>query len=311
MSGILDTVDQRTKLVGENRLELLLFRLEGEQIYAINVFKVQEVQQLPKLTSIPHSSPIIVGVTHCRGQTIPVIDLATAIDMPPISSMETANIIIAEYNMTIQAFLVGGVDRIVNMNWEQISAPPPGSGRDNFLTAITNVNDKIVEIIDVEKILSSLRTDSLDISENILRDQLFEQVRGRRVLLVDDSQVALRQASNAMVQMGFEVVSAENGAKGLQTLLNWVDEGYDFKNEFLLMVTDAEMPEMDGYRLVTECRSHPILKDLYIIMHTSLSGNFNEYMTEKVGCDAFSSKFQPDVMANLVLERIKLLNQID
>ncbi len=308
MGGILDSVDQRTQLVGENRLELLMFRLEGEQVYAINVFKVQEVQQLPKLTMLPNSNPIIVGVTHCRGQTIPVIDLAMAIGMPPLESREGANIIIAEYNMTIQAFMVGGVDRIVNLNWEQIASPPAGSGKDHFLTAITNVNDKIVEIIDVERILANLRLSSLDVSEDLLNDELFEKVRGRRVLLVDDSQIALSQAGNAMEQMGFEVVTAGNGRIGLDQLLAWADEGYDFENEFLLMVTDAEMPEMDGYRLVSECRSHPKLKNLYIVMHTSLSGKFNEHMTEKVGCNAFASKFQPDVMANIVLERIKLLN---
>ena len=81
MAGILDTVDQRTQLVGENRLEILMFRLAGRQLFAINVFKVQEVLQLPKLTLMPQRHPYVCGVVNLRGQTLPVIDLSQAIGM--------------------------------------------------------------------------------------------------------------------------------------------------------------------------------------------------------------------------------------
>ena len=156
MSSILSSVDARTNLVGENRLELLLFNLGGTQKFAINVFKVQEVMRLPKLTLIPDRHPVVRGVTHLRGQTVPGVDLRHAIKMGPLKQVEgeEATIIVTEYNLTVQAFLVGGVDRIVNMNWNEILPPPGGAGRQHYLTAITRVDDRIVEIIDVEKVLA-------------------------------------------------------------------------------------------------------------------------------------------------------------
>ena len=140
MSGVLSSVDARTQLVGQNRLELLLFHLGGTQLFAINVFKVQEVMRLPALTKMPDRHPVVRGVTHLRGQTVPVVDLRHAIQMGPLKvAEEEATIIVTEYNMTVQAFLVGGVDRIVNMNWNEILPPPGGSGRNHYLTAITRI----------------------------------------------------------------------------------------------------------------------------------------------------------------------------
>ena len=120
MAGILDTVDQRTQLVGENRLEILMFQLSSRQMFAINVFKVQEVLKLPRLTQMPKRHPMICGVVHLRGQTLPVIDLAAAIGMRPITPDENSTIIVTEYNRSVQAFLVGSVDRIINLNWDSI-----------------------------------------------------------------------------------------------------------------------------------------------------------------------------------------------
>ena len=124
MAGVLDTVDQRTRLVGENRLEILLFRLAGQQLFALNVFKIREVLQLPRLTQMPQRAPHVVGVIHLRGQTIPVIDLSGAIGMRPQPVTADSTIIVTEYNRSVQAFLVGSVDRIMN------PAGRPAAGRD-------------------------------------------------------------------------------------------------------------------------------------------------------------------------------------
>lgn len=158
MAGVLDSVNQRTQLVGQNRLELLLFRLRGRQIYGINVFKVKEVFQCPRLSSIPNSRAVVRGVAHTRGETIPVIDLGMAIGLPGIPQEDLPNsfVIITEYNRKTQGFLVTGVDRIMNMNWEDILPPPKGTGKDIYLTAVTKIDDKLAEIIDVEKVLSEV-----------------------------------------------------------------------------------------------------------------------------------------------------------
>lgn len=157
MTGILDSVNQRTQLVGQNRLELLTFRLMGRQRYGINVFKVKEVLQCPKLTSMPNLHPLVKGIAHIRGHTVSVIDLSLAIGGRPTTDIDKCFVVIAEFNRTIQAFLVSSVERIINMHWEAILPPPDGAGKAHYLTAVTNIDNELVEILDVEKILLKSR----------------------------------------------------------------------------------------------------------------------------------------------------------
>jgi two-component system chemotaxis response regulator CheV len=304
MAGILDSVNQRTQMVGANRLEILMFRLAGRQLFAINVFKVQEVLQLPKLTLMPQRHPFVCGVVNLRGQTLPVIDLSQAIGMRAQVPNENSTIIVTEYNRSVQAFLVGGVERILNLNWEAVLPPPGGAGRQHYLTAITKVEDQIVEVIDVEKVLSEISPMSSKISAEKLEDPLLEKAHGREVLLVDDSRVAMSQLKDTMAQLDIKTHSASDGLKALMLLQNWADAGINVPNKLLMVITDAEMPEMDGYRLTTEIRTDPRLKDLYVVMHTSLSGSFNEAMVKKVGCNDFLSKFQPDKLVEVVRQRL-------
>ena len=306
MAGILDTVDQRTQLVGENRLELLMFRLAGRQLFAINVFKVQEVLQLPKLTLMPHRHRHVCGVINLRGKTLPVIDLSQAIGMRPVVPGPDSTIIVTEYNRSSQAFLVGSVDRIVNMNWEAILPPPASAGRHHYLTAISKVDEQLVEIIDVEKVLAEIVPYNAKVSPDKLADPLLERARGREVLLVDDSSVALAQLRETLSQLGIKMHVASDGLKAFNMLKAWADSGQVMTDKLLMVFTDAEMPEMDGYRLTTEIRNDPRLRSLYVVLHTSLSGSFNESMVKKVGCDNFLSKFQPDKLVEVVRQRLML-----
>jgi two-component system chemotaxis response regulator CheV len=306
MSGVLSSVDARTQLVGQNRLELLLFSLGGRQRFAINVFKVQEVMSLPRITEIPDRHELVIGVTHLRGQTIPVIDLRRAIKMGTTVIDENSTIIVTEYNMTVQAFLVAGVERIVNMNWNEILPPPVGAGRAHYLTAISRMDDRIIEIIDVEKVLAEITPYNAVISDEWVDDDLVELIKGKQVLIADDSQVALSQISGVLTKLGIEVVVTHNGLEAYQTLEAWKAEGKDIANDVLMLITDAEMPEMDGYMLTTEIRKDPILKSMFIVLHTSLSGNFNKAMVEKVGCDGFLSKFQPEQLTREVQRVIRI-----
>ncbi|WP_019341625.1 chemotaxis protein CheV [Stutzerimonas stutzeri] len=306
MAGILESVDQRTRLVGQNRLEILMFRLSGRQQFAINVFKVQEVVQLPKMTLMPHRHGSVCGVVNLRGQTLPVIDLSRAIGLRPLVPDERSTIIVTEYNRSIQAFLVGGVDRILNLNWEEVLPPPTTAGRQHYLTAITKVEDKLVEVIDVEKVLAEIVPYNTSIAPERLADPVLERARGREVLCVDDSTVALAQLRETLSQLGITVHSASDGMKGLNRLKAWADSGEVLTERLLMVFTDAEMPEMDGYRLTTEIRNDPRLRDLYVVLHTSLSGSFNLAMVQKVGCDNFLSKFQPEKLVDVVRERLLL-----
>ncbi|WOD12880.1 chemotaxis protein CheV [Pseudomonas sp. NyZ704] len=310
MAGVLDTVNQRTRLVGENRLEILLFRLAGHQLFALNVFKIREVLQLPRLTQMPQRAPHVAGVIHLRGQTLPVIDLSGAIGMRPQQALPDSTIIITEYNRSVQAFLVGGVDRIMNLNWDSVQPPPRGAGRTHYLTAITRLDDqRLVEIIDVEKVLAEIVPFNAKVSEGLLDDELLAKARGREVLLVDDSPTGIAQLRETLSQLDLKMHVATDGLRALRQLQAWADEDENISQRLLMVITDAEMPEMDGYRLTSEIRKDPRLKDLYVVLHTSLSGNFNKAMVEKVGCDGFLSKFQPDQLVEVVRERLKLLEE--
>lgn len=306
MGGVLASVDSRTRLVGANRLELLMFKLHSNQLFAINVFKVQEVLRLPKLTNLPGHHPYIVGVAHLRDQTVPVINLAQAVGMPALVPKPESNLIVTEYNSSIQAFLVGGVDRIINLNWEDIMPPPRTTGRQHYLTAITRLEDKIIEIIDVEKVLAEINPYTVALDPSQLEDDLLSAAKDMEILMVDDSPTAISQVMQTLTPIGIKVHTATNGKEGLDILKGWADADEDVPKKLLMLITDAEMPEMDGYSLTSAIREDPRLKDLFVVLHTSMSGSFNKAMVKKVGCDDFLSKFQPKLLAQLVENRVRV-----
>ena len=299
MASILDSVNQRTQLVGQNRLELLLFRLNGRQRFGINVFKVREVLQCPPLTVMPKLNSCIRGVAHIRGQTISVIDLSMAMGKRPIQDLSKCFIIISEYNRSIQGFLVHSVERIINMNWESILPPPKGAGRINYMTAVTEVDGELVEILDVERILNEISPVSTEVSTELVEASVERNPHGRPVLVADDSSVARKQVQRALEAIGVQCVLAKDGREALNMLLDMSKIG-PIHDQIALVISDIEMPEMDGYTFTAEIRNNPNLKDLHVILHTSLSGVFNQAMVQKVGANNFIAKFQPDELAKAV-----------
>ncbi|CAM2799766.1 chemotaxis protein CheV [Moritella viscosa] len=306
MAGLLDTVNQRTQLVGQNRLELLMFRLNGRQRFGINVFKVKEVLQCPPLTTLPKLNRVVRGVAHIRGKTISVIDLSLATGGRPIEDLSKAFIIISEYNRSVQGFLVGSVERIININWEAILPPPTGTGRYSYLTAVTEVDKELVEVLDVEKILHEVAPVKMEISADILATatEIDKKAVEKVILVVDDSSVARNQIKKAVSDLGFKIVLAKDGRDGLNQLREMAGNG-PITEQVALMISDIEMPEMDGYTLTAEVRNDQSLNGLYIILHTSLSGVFNQAMVTKVGANDFIAKFNPDELAGAVLKALK------
>jgi len=304
MASVMDTVDQRTQLAGNNRLELLMFRLGRKQRFGINVFKVQEVVQCPPLNQIPHSKSVIRGVASMRGKTVPVIDMSMAIGGPPAGDIKDAFLIVAEYNRSVQGFLVGGVERIVNMNWADILPPPKGSGRNSYLTAVTSIDDELVEILDVEKILAEVNESQTEVSQDVL-DTVDELVSQAHVLVADDSSVARNQIKRTLDQLGLQSTLVNNGQEALTLLKEWVKTDDERLKNLAMVLSDVEMPEMDGYTLTIEIRRDPELSDLFVLLHTSLSGTFNEVMVKKVGANRFIPKFKPDELASEVLEVVR------
>ena len=305
MAGVLDNVNQRTQLVGQNRLELLLFSLGSKQLYGINVFKVKEVLPCPALNAIPKRHPVVRGVAHIRGETISIMDMRQATGSSPQQNLDQCFVIITEYNRSTQGFLVSSVERIVNMNWGDIHPPPVGSGRENYLTAVTDLDGKLVEIIDVEKILAEVSPLPEIVSNEIIEDTSEYTEVHKHVLIIDDSNIARKQIKKVVESLGCQTTVKKNGAEAINFLNQLIEEGKDPYKELLMVISDIEMPEMDGYTFTAEVRSNPNLCKLSVVLHTSLSGVFNEAMVKKVGADDFLAKFHPDELALRVNNRIK------
>ncbi|MFT6269711.1 MAG: two-component system chemotaxis response regulator CheV [Alphaproteobacteria bacterium] len=306
----MSSIDQRTQLVGENRLELLMFKLGTRHTFALNVFKVREVITVPRMNQMPGSHHNLKGVTNYRGKSIPVIDLRDAIQMSNNNpDYQPENVIITEYNRSVQGFLIGQIMNIVNTSWSHIQPPPSTVGKNNYLTAITRYDNgethELVEIIDVEKVLAEIVHYDTSISPETLDEEIKLHLHGQKILVVDDSSTARWQIRETLTQLGIDIIEEKNGLDALNRLKGWADEGKNVEDEILMMFTDAEMPEMDGYRLTSEVKSDPRMATLFVALNTSLSGSFNEAMVKKVGCNRFISKFQPDLLVEVVQERMR------
>ncbi len=305
MAGVLAGVDQRTQLAGHNRFELLLFKLHGRQRFGINVFKVQEVIQCPELIQIPRSHSVICGVAHLRGKTISVLDLSMAIGMPAISRDENSFVIVTEYNRTVQGFLVGSVDRIINIGWDQVNAPPKGAGKEGYLTAVTEVDKELIEVIDVEKVMKEVMGGADSASDEAIDQEAIGE--NDHILIVDDSSVARNQVKRVCTQIGIECTVLKDGQEAWDHLTELSEQGVNISEHYSMIISDVEMPRMDGYTLATKIKNHSEMKKVYLILHTSLSGVFNTSMVEKVGANQFLAKFNPDALVAAIQSQLKIM----
>ncbi len=281
------------------RLELLLFSVGSVQPFGINVLKVKEVIGCPHLTQVPESHPSVIGVAHLRGEPLTVIDLASAIGRGGYSqeSLSEGSVIITEFNRSMQGFLVRQVDRIVVCDWSNVLPPPRGSGASSYITGVTDIEGVLVQILDVEKVLGEvvqvdpMMFESSDASGG-------GELQGRRVMVVDDSSLARTQTMQTLTALGLDCVVARDGLEALQMLkeLNGPESEWPVE----MVISDIEMPEMDGYSLTTEIRNTPSMKDLHVLLHTSLNGAINSERAQKVGANSVLTKFVPEELANAV-----------
>ena len=304
MSSVMEGVDRLTRIAGQNRVELLLFQLGPAQTFGINVFKVREVLKCPQLRRVPQSNPHVCGVMHSRGQTVTVIDLASVLGMPPLAGQDDEFVVITEYNGRVQAYLVAKVERIVNLRWDEIHPPPRGIGAGNYLTAVVTIDNRLIEILDVERILVEIVGVNDVVSANLCEER-GSTSRPRHVFVADDSMVARKQVTKVLDQIGFTYDVAENGRLAWAALKAAAAE-QPILSRYGMLISDIEMPEIDGYTLTKLIKSDPDLKQLYVCLHTSLSGSFNQSMADSVGADRLVPKFVADDLATVVLEVINM-----
>lgn len=298
--NLLDSVDARTKLAGSNKMEILLFTLGSREIFGINVFKVREVSQTPKITKTPNMPLGVEGVISLRGNIIPVISLSKFIATETgEQANSTSTMIVTEFSKHTQAFLVHDVDRIIRVDWDKVRAPESMlAGNQALITAITELPDgKLVSILDVEQVLSSV------IGEKIIPDLPHAAIdTDSFMFFADDSLVARKEIVSVLDKIGIKYHQANNGKEAwdkLQGLANRAVQDGEFLSEKLkLILVDAEMPEMDGYVLTKHIKSDHRFQGIPVVMHSSLSSNANRAMGASVGVDAYVAKFDPLVLAD-------------
>lgn len=298
--NLLDSVDARTKLAGSNKMEILLFTLGTREIFGINVFKVREVSQTPKITKTPNMPVGVEGVISLRGNIIPVIALSKFIECDGVDHADTTStMIVTEFSKHTQAFLVHDVDRIIRVDWDKVRAPESMlADSQALITAITELPDgKLVSILDVEQILSSV------IGEQIIPELARATTEiDSFMFFVDDSLVARKEIVGVLDKIGIKYHQATNGKEAwdkLQGLANRATQDGELLSEKLkLILVDAEMPEMDGYVLTKHIKSDHRFNGIPVVMHSSLSSNANRAMGASVGVDAYVAKFDPVVLAD-------------
>lgn len=305
MSDLLKNIDARTKLAGTNKLEILMFSLgmdkhsKREETFGINVFKVREVMRIPQITRAPEMPASVEGMVSLRGVLVPVIDLAKYIGIETDSVPEI--MIITEYNGQTQGFLVKGVDNILRLDWSAMRVPPAMllAEMGGLVTAITELKDgRLVMMMDVEKVLSE--TGNFDKDEIIFKN-VHPLGKERTVFFVDDSSVARGQISRTLDVMKVGYISAINGREAWVELVKMADNadaiGERLKDTLHVILTDVEMPEMDGYMLTRKIKADRRFAGIPVLMHSSLSSSSNQQLGKAVGVDEYVPKFDPEKLA--------------
>lgn len=312
MSELLKSIDARTKLAGTNKLEILLFFLGVDQrtgrreTYGINVFKVREVMRTPPITAAPDMPASVEGMVSLRGALVPVIDLAKYTGVTADTPRDI--MIVTEYNGHTQGFLVEGVDTILRLDWSKMRVPPEMlmAQTGGLVTAVTELEDgRLVMMMDVEKILSE--TTNID-DDNLYRGVTQVNRPDCTVFYCDDSTVARRQIERTLNAMGVKGVSAVNGRQlwqELEKIAAYAQTiGKPVSEIVNLVLTDIEMPEMDGYILTKTIKTDPRFAGVPVIMHSSLSGMSNQKLGQSVGVDEYVPKFEPQRLAETLARRL-------
>ncbi|MCG9745947.1 chemotaxis protein CheV [Shewanella sp. Isolate8] len=282
---------------------LLLFRLSHTQLFALGTLKIRELVPFSKLSAIPQSHPAILGAATVRGHTIPIIDMAAAVGYAPITEQEFANayIIITDCQRMVMGFLVRSIDKIIECNWRDIESPPDNLGKNAFLTGVTRVDDKLVQLLDVELLLSKIFPASPESTRAILTDVQREILKPLNILLVDDSMVARKQLSDALDSINIPYLVTSDGREALSIMEEAAKEGRPVD----LLVSDIEMPGLDGYELAFEVKNTPALADAYIILHTSLSSEISVSQAHQVGANEALTKFDAHELIEAMLRGAK------
>lgn len=287
--------------VKNGKLELLVFKLMDGQKFGINVFKVKEILKCPRIHAVPNSHPSVKGIITVRTNNIVVVDLNKAIGREPVTDVSDKFVIVSEYNKSTMAFLVDSVDKILPVEWENIKEPPAGLGS-NYLTAIAKTANEMVQILDIEKVLNEINPPKYDIDKSLI--EMAPKLKPNQyIMVVDDSRVARKQIILCLEAMGMKYKIFENGKLALEYIRSNNIE--DLRKDVALIVSDIEMPEMDGYTLARKIKEDDMYSSLRIVLHTSITGVFNKEKVDSVGANDFICKFDANELSESIIRNVR------
>ena len=316
MQTIQQEIDERTNLTSSNKLELLLFRLghdpllDRTELFGINVFKVREIIPMPVITAVAGSPPHMMGMVDLRGQILPVIDLPAVAGCTPKTGLNI--LLITEYARTTQAFAVESVEDIVRLDWQQVLSAE-GNAASGMVTSIARLNgenkDQLAQVLDVETILRQVMpSKELDVDKERIGPKV-ELKPGTVILAADDSLIARTMIEEGLAAMGLPYIMCKTGKEAWDQLqaisIKAHTEGKTVQDKIALVLTDLEMPEMDGFTLTRNIKQDPRFSSIPVVIHSSLTGSANEAHVKKVGADAYVAKFEAGDLANALRQALK------
>jgi two-component system chemotaxis response regulator CheV len=298
MASSLDEALQRTSLSQSNQLEMLTFRLTDKQLYGINVFKIIEILECPRrIDRMPNSHPAVKGALDFRGSALVVIDLSEAIGLPTKEFREELGyIIICEYNRSLTAFIVHAPDTLLTRSWSDIHKPE-GVNAPSLIAIAYAEGGEAILLLDIETILSNIVGIGKDFSSAAMTENEGKG-DGHHILVVDDSRTAIMLLQSVLDRIGFTntaVMSADKALEYLEKEHEQVD----------LVISDIEMPGMDGFTFCRTLRAHANYQHLKIILHSSMSNPTNILKAEQAGANKFVAKFDPDSLSKEIFGLIE------
>ena len=307
MKSVQQEVDERSNLTGTNKFELLLFRLGGDangehsELFGINVFKIREIVAMPTITKVAGSPDHVLGVVNLRGQIIQVLDLPGIAGVTPKTGLNI--MLVTEFARTTQAFAVESVEEIVRLDWTQVMSAEKSAGS-GMVTSIARLEAfdgqpaRLAQVLDVETILRNLNPDAH--TENIEQavGSKMKLKPGAVILAADDSVVARALIEQGLDAMGLPFVMTKSGKECWDQLNHIAEaaeaEGKTVHDKVALVLTDLEMPEMDGFTLTRNIKSNARFGNMPVVIHSSLSGTTNEEHVKNVRADAYVAKFSAE-----------------
>jgi two-component system chemotaxis response regulator CheV len=298
MASSLDEALQRSNLSQSNQMEMLTFRLTDNQLYGINVFKIIEIIECPqKIDRMPNSHPAVKGALDFRGNALAVIDLSEAVGLPTKEfRTELAYIVICEYNRSLTAFIIHAPDTLLTRSWVDIHKPEGISAISLVAIAYADSGEAIM-LLDIESILANVVGIARDLSSNAMTD-VEGKGSGRHVLVVDDSRTAIMLLQSVLDKMGFTNTAVMSADKALE----YLEKEHDKVD---LVISDIEMPGMDGFTFCRTLREHGDYRHFKVILHSSMSNPSNQLKAEQAGANKFVAKFDPDSLSEQIFSLIE------